>query len=67
MAAYAHPQLFFNPISRWAIAPVFQLLDIRREPGLSPNGCQFVSLEDSTRRAYPAYGERRGVDYLADI
>jgi hypothetical protein len=38
--------MFFNPSSRWAIAPVFQLLDIRREPGLSPFGYQFVSLED---------------------
>ena len=43
--------MFFNPISRWAIAPVFQLLDIRREPGLSPNGTQFVSIEDSYRCA----------------
>ena len=34
------------PISRWALAPVFQLLDIRREPGLSPFGYQFVSIED---------------------
>ncbi len=24
--------------SRWALAPVFQLLDIRREPGLAPIG-----------------------------
>jgi len=38
--------MLFNPISRWAIAPVFQLLDIRREPGLSPNGYPFVSLKD---------------------
>jgi hypothetical protein len=45
----AHSQLFFNPMSRWALAPVFQLLDIRREPGLLPFGTQFVSLEDSTR------------------
>jgi hypothetical protein len=36
-------------MSRWAIAPVFQLLDIRREPGLSPFGTQFISLEDSYR------------------
>ena len=43
--------MFFNPISRWAIAPVFQLLDIRREPGLSPFGTQFVSIEDSYRCA----------------
>jgi len=49
--ASAHTQLFFNPISRWALAPVFQLLDIRREPGLSPFGYQFVSLEDSYRCA----------------
>ncbi len=34
-------------MSRWAIAPVFQLFDIRREPGLSPVGYQFVSREDS--------------------
>jgi hypothetical protein len=38
----------FMPISRWAITPVFQLLDIRREPGLSPFGYPFVSLEDSS-------------------
>jgi hypothetical protein len=38
-------------MSRWAIAPVFQLLDIRREPGLSPVGYQFVSREDSYRCA----------------
>ena len=25
------------PISRWVIAPVFQWLDTRREPGLSHN------------------------------
>jgi len=43
--------MFFIPISRWAIAPVLQLLDIRREPGLSPFGFQFVSLEDSYRCA----------------
>jgi hypothetical protein len=43
--------MFFIRISRWAIAPVFQLLDIRREPGLSPFGYQFVSLEDSYRIA----------------
>ena len=30
--------LFFNPISRWALAPVLQLLAIRREPGLAPFG-----------------------------
>jgi hypothetical protein len=48
---YAHPQLFLNPMSRWALAPVFQLLDIRREPGLLPFGTQFVSLEDSDRCA----------------
>jgi hypothetical protein len=36
----------FPIISRWAIALVFQLLDIRREPGLSPFGYQFVSLND---------------------
>jgi hypothetical protein len=41
--------MFFIPISRWAIAPVFKLLDIRREPGLSPFGYQFVSLKDSCR------------------
>ncbi len=29
---------FFIPISRWAIATVVQLLDIRREPGPSPVG-----------------------------
>jgi len=44
--------MFFIPISRWAIAPVFPLLDNRREPGLSPVGYQFVSLEDSYRCAY---------------
>ncbi|MCY2977130.1 MAG: hypothetical protein NTU79_00460 [Planctomycetota bacterium] len=38
--------MFFIPISRWALAPVFQLLDMRREPGLLPFGYQFVSLED---------------------
>ena len=43
--------MFFNPISRWEIAPVFQLLDIRREPGLSPFGYPFVSREDSYRCA----------------
>jgi len=42
----------FHAISRWALAPVFQLLDIRREPGLSPFGYQFVSLEDTCRCAY---------------
>ena len=30
--------MFFNPTRRLAIAPVFQLLAIRREPGLSPVG-----------------------------
>jgi hypothetical protein len=35
----AHLCEFFNPISRWAIAPVFQLLDIRREPGLRLSVC----------------------------
>jgi hypothetical protein len=53
---YAHPQLFFNPMSRWALAPVFQLLDIRREPGLLPFGTQFVSLEVSDRCAYMPTG-----------
>jgi len=47
----AHPPMFFNPISRWALAalaPVFQLLDIRREPGLAPNGTHFdVASADS--------------------
>jgi len=52
---YAHPQLFFIPTSRWAIAPVFQLLDICREPGLSPVGYPFVSLEDAYRCAYAAF------------
>ncbi|MCY2981712.1 MAG: hypothetical protein NTU79_23880 [Planctomycetota bacterium] len=52
----AHSQLFFNPMSRWALAPVFQLLDIRREPGLSPFGTQLVSLEDSYQCAYMPTG-----------
>jgi hypothetical protein len=43
--------MFFIPISRWAIAPVFQLLDVRREPGLSPVGYQFVSLGKQKRDA----------------
>ena len=43
-------------ISRWAPAPVFQLIDIRREPGLSPFGYQFVSLEDLYRCAYFDFG-----------
>ena len=34
-------------MSRWVLAPVFQLLGIRREPGLAPFGTQFVSREDS--------------------
>ena len=40
-----------STFSRWAIAPVFELIDIRREPGLSPFATQFVSLEDSYRCA----------------
>ena len=38
--------MFFIPISRWAIAPVFQLLDSRREPGLS-NGTGRIKRGDA--------------------
>ena len=38
--------MFFIPISRWAIAPVFRLLDIRREPGLS-NGTGRIKRGDA--------------------
>ena len=37
--------MFFNPISRWALALVFPLLDIRREPGLAC-ACRLGSCSD---------------------
>ncbi len=34
----AHRKVYYRSISRWVLASVFQLLDIRREPGLAPIG-----------------------------
>jgi len=60
-ANQAHLQLFFNPMSRWAIAPVFQLHDIRREPGLSPFGYPLVSLEDMIPMRLSRFDRQNGV------
>jgi hypothetical protein len=51
-----HPQLFFNPISRRAIAPVFQLLGIRREPELSPSAISLFHLKTQTDVLANAFG-----------
>jgi hypothetical protein len=47
-------------MSRWAIAPVFQLLDIRRDPGLSPKTFDPAPLALVSKRGE---GEKTHGDY----